>query len=82
MEELIYLIVKLIVNAFDKAGKGSAQERAREEWQRQQAYEAWQRQQQGLRTSSALEPGQTTSAPAGGAYSHPWGQSPSRVHSA
>ena len=42
MEELIVLLVRLIISAFDKAGKGSRQDQMRQEWERQRQ---WQLQQ-------------------------------------
>jgi hypothetical protein len=42
VDELIVLLIKLIIRAFDKAGKGSGQEQMRQEWERQRR---WQEQQ-------------------------------------
>src|SRR5690349_21483536 len=46
MDELIVLLIKLIIKAFDKGGQGSRQEQMRRGWEKQQAWERQQRELQ------------------------------------
>src|SRR5690242_11482593 len=44
MDELIVLLIRLIIKAFDKGGEGSRQEQARRQWEQQQAWELQHRE--------------------------------------